>query len=96
VKAAKTDESDKVVAQLEGHKFNDFFAHNGLIRKEDHRTILDVYQVQVEAEGRGQGGRATTTRDQQDAGRAGLTPLSESKCKDGAVTLLFIQVFMGW
>jgi branched-chain amino acid transport system substrate-binding protein len=81
VKRAKTDEGEKVVAQLEGHKFNDFFAHNAQIRKEDHRTILDVYQVQVKpkSEAKGEGDYykeiAKTTADQA------FTPSSESKCK---------------
>src|SRR5205085_194432 len=44
---AKTDDAAKVIAQLEGHKFSDFFAHDASVRKEDHRVILDVYQVEV-------------------------------------------------
>jgi branched-chain amino acid transport system substrate-binding protein len=83
VKRAKTDDGEKVVAQLEGHKFNDFFAHNGQIRKEDHRGILDVYQVQVKpkSEAKEDGDYykeiAKTPADQA------FTPLSESKCKMG-------------
>ena len=81
VKRAKTDEGEKVVAQLEGRKFSDFFAHDAQIRKEDHRTILDVYQVQVKpkSEAKEDGDYykeiAKTLADQA------FTPLSESKCK---------------
>jgi branched-chain amino acid transport system substrate-binding protein len=81
VKRAKSDESDKVVAQLEGHKFNDFFARNGEIRKQDHGLILDVHQVQVkpktEAKEDGDYYKDIGKTPAADA----FTPLSESKCK---------------
>ena len=66
---------------FEGHKFNDFFAHNGEIRKQDHRGILDVYQVQVkpksEAKEDGDYYKEIAKTPAADA----FTPLSESKCK---------------
>jgi branched-chain amino acid transport system substrate-binding protein len=81
VKRAKTDDPEKVIAALEGHKFSDFFAHNATIRKEDHRVILDVYQVKVkpkkEAKEEGDFYTKINTTPAKDA----FTPLSESKCK---------------
>src|SRR6267143_1574616 len=81
VKRAKTDEGDKVVAQLEGHKFNDFFAHNGQIRKEDHRTILDVYQVQVKPKAEAKADGDYYKEINKTPAEQAFTPLSESKCK---------------
>lgn len=43
------DDSDKVVAALEGKKIDDVFLRNGEIRKEDHRVIHDVYLNEVKA-----------------------------------------------
>jgi len=50
VQRAGTDESDPVVSQLEGHKFNDMFARNGEIRKQDHVLLHDVYLAKVKSE----------------------------------------------
>lgn len=50
VQRAGTDNSDKVVGQLEGHKFNDFFARNAEIRAKDHRMVHDAYLVQVKSQ----------------------------------------------
>ena len=47
VARAKTDDTEKVIAQLEGWKFSDSFARHAHIRKEDHRVVLDGFQVQV-------------------------------------------------
>jgi branched-chain amino acid transport system substrate-binding protein len=47
VQAAGTDDADKVIAQLEGKKVDDFFLRNGQIRKEDHRVVHDAYLAQV-------------------------------------------------
>jgi branched-chain amino acid transport system substrate-binding protein len=47
VRRAGTDDPDAVIAQLEGYQFNDFFARNATIRKEDHNLIHDVYLAQV-------------------------------------------------
>jgi len=81
VKRAKTDDPDKVIAALEGHKFSDFFAHDATIRKEDHRVILDVYQVKVKpkksAKEDGDYYDKINTTPAKDA----FTPLSDSKCK---------------
>jgi branched-chain amino acid transport system substrate-binding protein len=49
IRRAGTDDADKVVAALEGYKFNDFFIRNGEIRKQDHAVIHDAYLAQVKA-----------------------------------------------
>jgi len=46
VKAAGTDDADKVMAQLKKTKINDFFAKNGVIRQ-DGRMVHDMYLMEV-------------------------------------------------
>jgi branched-chain amino acid transport system substrate-binding protein len=46
VKAAGTDDSDKIMAQMKKTKINDFFAKNGEIRP-DGRMAYDMYLMQV-------------------------------------------------
>jgi branched-chain amino acid transport system substrate-binding protein len=46
VKAAGTDDGDKVMAQLHKSKFNDVFTKNGVIRP-DGRMVHDMYLMQV-------------------------------------------------
>jgi branched-chain amino acid transport system substrate-binding protein len=46
VKAAGTDDPDKVMAQMKKTKVNDFFAKNGEIRA-DGRMVHDMYLMQV-------------------------------------------------
>ena len=46
VKALKTDDSDKVMAQLKKTKINDMFAKNGVIRP-DGRMVHDMYLMEV-------------------------------------------------
>jgi branched-chain amino acid transport system substrate-binding protein len=48
VKAAGTDDADKVMAQMKATKINDFFAKNGVIR-EDGRMVHDMYLMQVKS-----------------------------------------------
>ncbi|TMA22012.1 MAG: branched-chain amino acid ABC transporter substrate-binding protein, partial [Deltaproteobacteria bacterium] len=81
VKRAKTDEGEKVVAQLEGRKFSDFFANDAQIRKEDHRTILDVYQVQVKPKSEAKEDGDYYKQIGKTPAADAFTPLSESKCK---------------
>jgi branched-chain amino acid transport system substrate-binding protein len=47
VQAAGTDNSDAVIAQLEGKTINDVFLRNGKIRAADHSVVHDVYLAQV-------------------------------------------------
>jgi branched-chain amino acid transport system substrate-binding protein len=50
VQRAGTDDSDEVVSELEGMKFDDFFVRNGEVRAEDHRVVHDAYLVKVKQE----------------------------------------------
>ncbi len=47
VHRARSDGGDAVVEELEGHRFDDFFARNSTIREEDHLNVHDVYLAQV-------------------------------------------------
>jgi branched-chain amino acid transport system substrate-binding protein len=47
VQRAGSDDSDDVVAELEGAELNDVFLRNGVVRAEDHRVIHDVYLAKV-------------------------------------------------
>jgi branched-chain amino acid transport system substrate-binding protein len=47
VKAVNSTDADKLVAYLDGRKFNDFYAHNGEWRGRDHRVLHDMYVVEV-------------------------------------------------
>ena len=49
VQRAGTDNSDDVVAELEGAKLEDVFLRNGEVRAEDHRVIHDVYLAKVKS-----------------------------------------------
>jgi branched-chain amino acid transport system substrate-binding protein len=75
------DNADRVVAALEGQRFTDFFARNATIRPQDHRVILDVYQVRVKpAREVKQPGDYYELLGRIPAAQA-FTPLAESKCK---------------
>jgi len=47
VQKAGTDQADEVTKQLDGMKFDDFFARNATVRAEDHRVVHDAYLVKV-------------------------------------------------
>ena len=49
VQEAGTDNSDDVVAKLEGKKFDDVFLRNGEVRAADHRVLHDAYLVKVKS-----------------------------------------------
>lgn len=49
VRRAGSDDADKVVAQLEGYRFNDFFARHAQIRRQDHVLLHDAYLAEVKA-----------------------------------------------
>ncbi len=49
VRTAGTTDADAVVHALDGHKFDDFFAHSGEFRASDHMVIHDLYAVKVRA-----------------------------------------------
>lgn len=47
VKAVGSTDADKIVAYLDGRKFNDFYAHGGEWRARDHRVLHDMYVVDI-------------------------------------------------
>jgi branched-chain amino acid transport system substrate-binding protein len=49
VKAAGTDDADKVMAQMRKTKVNDFYAKNGTVR-EDGRMIHDMFLYEVKSQ----------------------------------------------
>jgi branched-chain amino acid transport system substrate-binding protein len=51
VRTAGTTDADAVVHALDGHKFNDLFAHDGEFRAGDHMVVHDLYVVKVRAPG---------------------------------------------
>jgi branched-chain amino acid transport system substrate-binding protein len=49
VQRAGTDDADAVRKQLDGHEFDDMFAHNGQFRAEDHSVVHDAYLTKVKS-----------------------------------------------
>lgn len=79
VKAAKTDDPDKVLAQMRNTKVNDVFAKNGYIRA-DGRMVHDMYLMQVKTPA-----QSTEPWDYYNVaevikGEAAWTSKAESKC----------------
>lgn len=79
VKAAGTDDADKVLAQLKKSKVNDMFAKNGYVR-EDGRMVHDMYLMQVKSPD-----KSTEPWDYYNVvetikGEAAWTTKAESKC----------------
>jgi branched-chain amino acid transport system substrate-binding protein len=81
VRRAGTDDADKVVAQLEGYRFSDFFARHAQIRKQDHVNVHDAYLAQVKAPSDiKQPGDYVKILQTIPAAQA-FQPLSENRCK---------------
>ena len=49
VRTAGTTDADAVIHVLDGHTFNDGFAHNGEFRASDHMVVHDLYVAKVRA-----------------------------------------------
>ncbi len=49
VRTAGTTEADAVIRVLDGHKFNDLFAHTCEFRASDHMVVHDLYVAKVRA-----------------------------------------------
>ena len=47
VRTAGTTAADAVVRTLDGHHFDDMFAHHGVFRASDHMVVHDLYVVRV-------------------------------------------------
>jgi branched-chain amino acid transport system substrate-binding protein len=78
VKAAGTDDSDKVMAQLKKTKLNDFYA-KGYIRK-DGRYIHDMYQMEAKAPSESKGEWDLLKTVATMSGEKVFTTPAESKC----------------
>ena len=50
VKTAGTTDADAVVHAMDGHKFDDMFAHSGEIRASDHMVVHDLYIARVKSQ----------------------------------------------
>lgn len=79
VKAANSDDPDKVIAALKKIKINDMYAKNGFIR-EDGRMVHDMFLMQVKKPS-----EATKPWDYYKLlttvpGAQAFTPLADSKC----------------
>jgi branched-chain amino acid transport system substrate-binding protein len=49
VRTAGTTDADAVIHVLDGHKFDDLFAHGGEFRASDHMVVHDLYVAKVRA-----------------------------------------------
>jgi len=49
VKTAGTTDADAVIHALDGHKFDDMFAHNAEFRASDHMVVHDLYVAKVKS-----------------------------------------------
>jgi branched-chain amino acid transport system substrate-binding protein len=81
VKAVGSLDADKVVAYLDGRKFNDFYAHNAQWRARDHRVIHDMYVVDVIPKEDIKEPHAWFKIAQTIQPTVAFRPESESKCK---------------
>jgi branched-chain amino acid transport system substrate-binding protein len=79
VKAAGTDDGDKVMAQLKKAKVNDVFAKNGYVR-EDGRMVHDMYLMQVKTPDQSKEPWDYYNVVETIKGDAAFTTKAESKC----------------
>jgi len=81
VRRAGTDDADKVVANLEGYKFSDFFIRNGEVRAADHYVAHDALLAQVKPQSEvkepGDYSKVLGTLKAADVSR----PVAEANCK---------------
>jgi branched-chain amino acid transport system substrate-binding protein len=79
VKAAGTDDADKVMAQMKKTKINDMFTKNGVIRP-DGRMVHDMYLMQVKTPKESKGPWDYYKLVSTIPGEQAYTTKSESKC----------------
>lgn len=79
VKAAGTDDTKKVIAQMKKMPINDFFAKNGVIR-EDGRMVHDMYLVQVKKPSESKYPWDYYTVKATIPGEQAFVPLKDSRC----------------
>jgi branched-chain amino acid transport system substrate-binding protein len=79
IAAAKTDAADAVLAQMRQTPVNDFFARNGIIRK-DGRMVHDMYLAQVKKPSESKGPWDMAVIKRTIPGEEAFMPLSASTC----------------
>jgi branched-chain amino acid transport system substrate-binding protein len=79
VKAAGTDDADKVMAQMKKTKVNDFFAKDGTIRP-DGRMVHDMYLMEVKKQSESKYPWDYYKVVQTIPGDQAFTSKAESKC----------------
>jgi len=79
VKAAGSDDTKKVIAQMKKTPINDFFAKNGVIR-EDGRMVHDMYLVQVKKPSDSKYPWDYYTVKATIPGEDAFVPLKDSRC----------------
>jgi branched-chain amino acid transport system substrate-binding protein len=77
---AGTDDADKVVAALEGYRFNDFMMRDAEFRKQDHNVIHDAFLAKVKAPGEVKEPWDYEQIVQQIPAREAFQPLSDVHC----------------
>jgi len=82
VKAAGTDDSEKVMAQLKSMKINDMFATGGKIRP-DGRMVHDMYLAQVKSPAESKYPWDYLKLEEKVPGEEAFTTPAESKCAMG-------------
>lgn len=81
VQEAGTDDADKIVAELEGKKIDDFFLRNGEVRAEDHSVVHDAYLAKVKEPGDVEEDWDYEEITQTIPAEEAFMPASESGCK---------------
>ena len=79
VKAANSDDADKVLAMLKKNKINDMYAKNGFIR-DDGRMVHDMFLLQVKKPSESTKPWDYYKQLTMVPGAQAFTPLSDSKC----------------
>jgi branched-chain amino acid transport system substrate-binding protein len=79
VKAAGTDDADKVMAKLKATKINDMFTTNGVIRP-DGRMVHDMYLMQVKSPAESKSPWDYFTVRETIPGEQAYMTKAESKC----------------
>jgi branched-chain amino acid transport system substrate-binding protein len=79
IAAAKTDAADAVLAQMRQTPVNDFFARNGIIRK-DGRMVHDMYLAQVKKPSESKGPWDMAVIKRTIPGEEAFMPISASTC----------------
>jgi branched-chain amino acid transport system substrate-binding protein len=81
VQRAGSDDGDAVTTELEGHKFEDFFARNAEIRAGDHNLVHDAYLVEVKDPAEAEEEQDYTKLVETIPAAEAFMPVEESGCE---------------